>query len=57
MTPMSQKLNGRDPVLNARCAPSLYAAVLKLAKDTERTPSQIVRLALLAYVERQGKMR
>lgn len=49
------KQNGRDPVLSARCAPAVYKAILKIAKDSERTPSQIVRWALLQYVT--GKKR
>ena len=47
--------NGRDPILAFRCPPSLYRVVEQLAKASERTVSQVARLALLQWIERQGK--
>lgn len=47
--------NGRDRILAFRCPPSLYQAVLQLAKETERTASQVGRLAVLQFIERSRK--
>ena len=50
-----QHTNGRDPILAFRCPAKLYAAILKLAKDQERTASQVGRLALSRYLIDYGR--
>jgi len=48
-----QTPNGRDPILAFRCPASLYRAAITLAKQSERTVSQVARLALLQLIERE----
>ena len=48
------KKNGKpDPILSFRCPVTIQRAIADRAKASQRSTSQVIRLALQAYFERQ----